>query len=229
MVVRRPAPIDLHAKCPPPIWHGTEWRCHNHQPNQVVQKAREPNRAPVGHATPGGQAAVAAPVVKAPAPQGAPEAAAPLDELQGLRKDFAPLLDGLQALRTDFAALQELLIDESASEADIGLALKGQELDDSQSLVASLRAQLADQSSEAETRLVALVSALESPAHRRERNRWRFYHDNKSEWRWQLKDTNGNTLGDSNDGYKNLKDIQANAGRHGWDEAQTTEVEKTAE
>lgn len=50
------------------------------------------------------------------------------------------------------------------------------------------------------------------------KDKWEFYEDKKGEWRWRRKATNGNIVGSSCEGYKDKKDCEANAARHGWPE-----------
>jgi uncharacterized protein YegP (UPF0339 family) len=47
-------------------------------------------------------------------------------------------------------------------------------------------------------------------------DKWKFYKDNKDEWRWQRTAANGQQVGASTEGYKNLADCESNARRHGW-------------
>ena len=37
--------------------------------------------------------------------------------------------------------------------------------------------------------------------------KFEYYKDDNSEWRWRLRHTNGNILGDSSEGYKNKDDM----------------------
>ena len=83
-----------------------------------------------------------------------------------------------------------------------------------------------EQSSEVEARLLALVSALENPGHRRARNNWLFFIDRAGEWQWTNRDTNGQVVGASHEGFKNRSACDSNAARNGWDEAQKTAVEE---
>lgn len=38
---------------------------------------------------------------------------------------------------------------------------------------------------------------------------YEYYKDDIGEWRWRLKSSNGNTIADSGEGYKNLEDCLA--------------------
>ena len=46
---------------------------------------------------------------------------------------------------------------------------------------------------------------------------WTIYQDNASEWRWNRKASNGQTVGASSEGYANKADCISNARRHGMD------------
>ena len=47
-------------------------------------------------------------------------------------------------------------------------------------------------------------------------DRWEFYQDTKSEWRWRRYAPNGELVGSAHEGYKNKGDCLANARRHGY-------------
>jgi len=47
-------------------------------------------------------------------------------------------------------------------------------------------------------------------------DKWEFYKDNASEWRWRRTAVNGQIVGASSEGYKNRLDCVANARRHGY-------------
>ena len=47
-------------------------------------------------------------------------------------------------------------------------------------------------------------------------DKWEFYEDKRSEWRWRRKAPNGQIVGAACEGYKNKKDCKSNAERHGW-------------
>ena len=49
-----------------------------------------------------------------------------------------------------------------------------------------------------------------------EDDRWDFYQDTKSEWRWKRYAGNNECVGYSHEGYKNKEDCIANAKRHGF-------------
>jgi uncharacterized protein YegP (UPF0339 family) len=50
------------------------------------------------------------------------------------------------------------------------------------------------------------------------RDRWEFYKDAKSEWRWRRVAGNNRIVGASSEGYKNRGDCVANAGRNGYEQ-----------
>jgi uncharacterized protein YegP (UPF0339 family) len=47
-------------------------------------------------------------------------------------------------------------------------------------------------------------------------DKWDFYKDNSSEWRWRRTAPNGNIVGASSQGYVNRGDCVANAQRNGY-------------
>lgn len=47
-----------------------------------------------------------------------------------------------------------------------------------------------------------------------------FYEDNAGEWRWRRTASNGEIVGASTEGYKNLHDCERNASLHGWGSSQ---------
>ncbi len=47
-------------------------------------------------------------------------------------------------------------------------------------------------------------------------DRWKFYKNQKKEWRWKRYAPNNKTVGASTESYKNKKDCESNAKRHGW-------------
>jgi len=46
-------------------------------------------------------------------------------------------------------------------------------------------------------------------------DKWEFYHDKASEWRWRRTASNGRIVGASTEGYVNKSDCIANAQRNG--------------
>lgn len=48
------------------------------------------------------------------------------------------------------------------------------------------------------------------------KDQWEIYRDNRSEWRWRRKASNGRVVGASTEGYKNRTDCEANARRNGF-------------
>lgn len=47
-------------------------------------------------------------------------------------------------------------------------------------------------------------------------DKWEFYKDSKSEWRWTRTASNGKIVGASTEGYKNKQDCIDNAKRNGY-------------
>lgn len=45
---------------------------------------------------------------------------------------------------------------------------------------------------------------------------WKFYKDNKNEWRWRRTAPNGEIVGSSHEGFKNRADCVSNARRAGY-------------
>jgi uncharacterized protein YegP (UPF0339 family) len=58
------------------------------------------------------------------------------------------------------------------------------------------------------------------------KDKWEFYQDKKSEWRWRRTATNGNIVGASSEGYKAKADATANAKRHGYENDTTDYKDK---
>lgn len=54
-----------------------------------------------------------------------------------------------------------------------------------------------------------------------ENDTWEFYKDKAGEWRWRRYATNGENVGASTEGYKNLADCKANAARAPYVEGQS--------
>ncbi|MEQ1888339.1 MAG: hypothetical protein ABL951_04055 [Alphaproteobacteria bacterium] len=50
-----------------------------------------------------------------------------------------------------------------------------------------------------------------------DKDKFKFYKDEADEWRWQRFSPNGNEVGAATEGYKNMKDCEANAKRNGYD------------
>ncbi|HEX9654988.1 MAG TPA: DUF1508 domain-containing protein [bacterium] len=48
------------------------------------------------------------------------------------------------------------------------------------------------------------------------KDRWEFYKDAESQWRWRRTAPNGNIIGASTEGYANKTDCFGNARRNGW-------------
>ncbi len=48
------------------------------------------------------------------------------------------------------------------------------------------------------------------------KDQFSFYRDKADEWRWRRTASNGEIIGASTEGYKNLHDCEANASIHGW-------------
>jgi uncharacterized protein YegP (UPF0339 family) len=47
-------------------------------------------------------------------------------------------------------------------------------------------------------------------------DKWEFYKDTNSKWRWRRVSTNGRIVGSSSQGYVNKQDCKDNAKRHGY-------------
>lgn len=47
-------------------------------------------------------------------------------------------------------------------------------------------------------------------------DKWEIYQDNKNDWRWRRKASNGNIVGASTQGYANEADCVANAEHYGY-------------
>ena len=47
-------------------------------------------------------------------------------------------------------------------------------------------------------------------------DKWEFYKDTQSQWRWRRTASNGNIVGQSSEGYHNRADCESNARRNGW-------------
>lgn len=50
----------------------------------------------------------------------------------------------------------------------------------------------------------------------KEKDKWEFYKDQKTEWRWRRTAVNGRIVGASTEGYKNRLDCIENAKRNGY-------------
>jgi uncharacterized protein YegP (UPF0339 family) len=51
-----------------------------------------------------------------------------------------------------------------------------------------------------------------------ENDRWEFYQDNRSEWRWRRIASNGQIVGASSEGYTSRQNCVENARRNGYKE-----------
>lgn len=60
------------------------------------------------------------------------------------------------------------------------------------------------------------------------KDQFNFYKDNADEWRWRRTASNGEIVGASTEGYKNLHECEANAVRNGWGENQKDDVPEDA-
>jgi uncharacterized protein YegP (UPF0339 family) len=49
-----------------------------------------------------------------------------------------------------------------------------------------------------------------------ENDKWEFYQDSQSKWRWRRTSPNGNIVGASTEGYVNKSDCIDNAKRNGY-------------
>ncbi len=49
-------------------------------------------------------------------------------------------------------------------------------------------------------------------------DKWEFYKDAESKWRWRRTAPNGNIVGATTEGYKNKADCEGNARRNGWED-----------
>ena len=57
--------------------------------------------------------------------------------------------------------------------------------------------------------------------------KWTFYKDKKSEWRWKRVAPNGKIVGAASEGYKNRLDCVENAKRNGFSETESAVSSET--